>query len=178
MGYNEPNITNSDKLLTGLFRDHESAERAYQIVLSQGYEPEDVTLIMSDETRDLYFPNQDGVVSASPTALGSKALEGLGVGSAIGGTLGAVLAGALAVGSSLVLPGLGLVVAGPLAASLAGAGAGGVTGGIIGALIGTGVPNDRAQTYQEDIKAGGILIGVTPKNEEDYNNITNQWKRY
>lgn len=50
----------------------------------------------------------------------------MGIGSAIGGTIGAVAAAVAAAGTSLVFPGLGIVVAGPLAASLAGGGAGGV----------------------------------------------------
>ncbi len=62
--------------------------------------------------------------------LGNKAAEGAGVGGAIGGTVGAIAAAIAAIGTSLVLPGLGLVIAGPIAAALAGAGAGaGAAGG-------------------------------------------------
>ena len=53
-----------------------------------------------------------------------------------------------AIGTSLVIPGLGLVVAGPLAAALAGAGAGGTAGGLIGALVGHGMPEDRTKKYE------------------------------
>ena len=48
----------------------------------------------------------------------SHAADGLGIGSAIGGTVGAVLAAIAAVGTSIVIPGLGLFVAGPIAAAL------------------------------------------------------------
>ena len=78
-----------------------------------------------------------------------------------------MLAGVAAVGTTLVLPGVGLVVAGPLAAALAGAGAGGITGGLIGALIGAGIPEERVKHYEEGIKNGGILMGVTPRSDED-----------
>jgi hypothetical protein len=66
-----------------------------------------------------------------------------------------------------VLPGLGLVVAGPLAAALAGAGAGGAAGGLIGALVGAGIPEHRAKVYDASLRAGGILIGVEAKTDEE-----------
>src|SRR6478672_3474837 len=114
------NAKNS-RMVTGLFRDRASAERAYNSVADRGYSKDDVTLMMSDDTRKRHFADTD-------TELGSKAAEGAGIGAGIGGTIGAVLAGVAAVGTSLVIPGAGLVIAGPLAAALAGAGAGGITG--------------------------------------------------
>lgn len=91
---------------------------------------------------------------------GTKAAEGFGTGSAIGGGVGAALATLFAVGTSVLVPGLGLVVAGPIAAALLGAGAGGATGGLIGALIGAGIPEQRAKDYERGINDGGILIGT------------------
>jgi len=149
------------RMVTGLFRDRESAERAYGSVSSRGYGKDDVNLMMSEEARKRHFA--DG----GDTELGDKALEGAGVGSAIGGTVGAVLAGIAAIGTSLALPGLGLIVAGPLAAALAGAGAGGLTGGLIGALVGSGIPEERAAEYERGIKEGGIVMGVPARSDED-----------
>jgi hypothetical protein len=149
--------TQPPKMLTGLFRDRDSAERAYQSLSDRGYDKKDVNLVMSDDTRKRHFA-KEGV----QTELGSKAAEGAGIGGAIGGTLGAIAAAVAAVGTSIVVPGLGLVVAGPLAAALAGAGAGGVTGGLLGALIGWGIPEERVKQYEAGIKDGGILMGVKP----------------
>ena len=109
--------TGKSRMVTGMFRDRDSAERAYQSVTSRGYGNDDVSLLMSDETRNKYFPSD----RPADTELGSKALEGTGAGAAIGGTVGGVLAALAAIGTSLVIPGLGLVIAGPLAAGLAGA---------------------------------------------------------
>ncbi len=84
--------------------------------------------------------------------------------------------GALAaIGSNILLPGLGLVVAGPLAAGLAGAGAGAATGGLIGALTGAGVPDDEADRYSKDIEEGGIYMGYKPKNEDDARYSYDRW---
>ena len=105
-------------MVTGLFPDRASAERAYQSAASRGYGKEDVNLVMSDETRKRQFATD----ASARTDLGTKAAEGAGVGGAIGGAIGAVLGAVAAVGTSIAIPGLGLVIAGPLAAGLAGAG--------------------------------------------------------
>jgi hypothetical protein len=163
------------RMLTGMFRDRESAERAYGSLSSRGYTKDDVNLLMSDETRDKYFKDDD---DAPDTELGSKALEGAGLGSAIGGTTGAVLGAIAAIGTTVALPGLGLLVAGPIAAGLAGAGAGSLTGGLIGALIGAGIPEDRAKIYDEGVRSGGIVMGVTPRSDEDAEYFENEWRTH
>ena len=136
--------TSSSKMVTGLFRDRDSAERAYNDIAARGYGRDDLNLVMSDETRKRHFLNAE----TPQTELGSKAAEGAGVGAGIGGAVGATLAAIAAIGTSLVVPGLGLVIAGPLAAGLAGAGAGGAAGGLIGALIGAGIPEERVKHYE------------------------------
>lgn len=162
----------SNSMLTGLFRDRESAERAYGSLQSRGYGKDDVNLLMTDETRKRHFSDD----TVKTTELGDKALEGAGVGSAIGGTVGAVLAAIAAIGTSVVLPGIGLVVAGPIAAALAGAGAGGLTGGLVGALVGSGIPEERAVEYEKGVKEGGIVMGVNPRTDEDAEYFENEWK--
>ena len=162
--------TGRSGMLTGMFRDRESAEKAYNSALSRGYTRDDVNVMMSDQTRDSWFSDNDD------TDLGSKAMEGAGAGSAIGGTLGAIIGGIAAIGTSVLIPGLGLVVAGPLAAALAGAGAGGLTGGLVGALIGSGIPEDRAREYEEGVKGGGMVMGINPRNDEDAAYLENDWR--
>lgn len=161
-------------MLTGLFRDRDSAERAYQVVSDRGYTKHDVNLVMSDDTRQRHFSHSHSV----ETELGNKAAEGAGVGGAVGSTIGAIAAAIAAMGTSLVLPGLGLIVAGPLAAGIAGAGAGGVTGGLIGALIGWGIPEERIKHYEAGIRDGGILMAVKPHSDEDAKYLEQQWKQH
>jgi hypothetical protein len=156
--------------LTGMFRDRDSTERAYQSLRDRGYSEDDINVIMSDETRDKWFADNPD------TELGTKALEGTGAGAAIGGTLGAIIGGIAAIGTNVLLPGLGLVVAGPLAAALVGAGAGGATGGLVGALIGWGIPEDRAKLYETGIREGGSVVGVKPRSTEDADYFENEWK--
>ena len=159
-------------MVTGLFRDRESAEHAYGSLTSRGYGKDDINLLMSEETRKKHFTD-DG----RETEMGNKALEGAGTGAAIGGVVGATLAAIAAIGTTLALPGLGLLVAGPIAAALAGAGAGGATGGLVGALIGAGIPEERVKRYEEGIKNGGIMMGVTPRSDDDAAYFEQEWKR-
>jgi uncharacterized protein YjbJ (UPF0337 family) len=161
-----------NRMLSGLFRDRDSMERAYTSLRNRGYTDDDINVMMSDDTRNSWFSDDDD------SALGSKALEGAGTGSAIGGTLGAIIGGIAAIGTNVLIPGLGLVVAGPLAAALAGAGAGGLTGGVVGALIGSGIPEEHAQYYEQGIREGGAVIGVTTRSAEDADYFENEWRNY
>lgn len=172
MGDTTGSQTKRSSMVTGLFRDRESAEQAYGSLTTRGYTKDDVNLLMSDDTRKKHFTD-DG----RETEIGNKALEGAGTGAAIGGTIGATLAAIAAIGTTLALPGLGLLIAGPIAAGLAGAGAGGATGGIIGALVGAGIPEERVKRYEEGIKNGGIVMGVTPRSDDDALYFEQEWKR-
>ena len=161
-------------ILTGMFRDRESTESAYRSLRDRGYSDDEINVMMSEDTRNKYWGEDS--VGDDDTNLGNKALEGTGIGSAIGGTLGAIIGGVAAIGTNLVLPGVGLVVAGPLAAALAGAGAGGLTGGLAGALIGWGIPEDRANLYESGVKEGGTVLGVRPRSNEDADYFENEWR--
>ena len=160
----------SEMMVTGLFPDRASAERAYETAASRGYTKDDVNLVMSDATRKQFAT--EGPVK---TELGTKAAEGAGVGGAIGGTVGAVLGAIAAVGTSIAIPGLGLVIAGPLAAGLAGAGAGALGGGVIGALVGWGIPEAHAKRYEAGVKSGGIVMGVRPRSDDDGAYLQREW---
>lgn len=157
------------RMMTGLFRDRESAEGAYRSLSSRGYGKDDVNLLMSDDTRKKHFTDGD-------TELGTKAWEDAGKGAAIGGGVGATLAAIAAIGTTLALPGIGLLIAGPIAAALAGGGAGALTGGLIGALVGHGIPEDRAKEYDKGIREGGIVMGVNPRNDEDADYFEKEWR--
>jgi hypothetical protein len=168
--------TSNPNFLTGSFRDWDSAERAYNRLRDRGYTDEEINIIMSDKTRKKYF-DQTGDDNKK-SEFGNKAKEGAGTGSAIGGAVGAAAGIIAALGTSLVIPGLGMVIAGPIAAGLAGAGAGGVTGGIVGALIGAGIPKERAEIHEKEIQDGDIIMGVTPRSDEDAEFLEEDWSSY
>lgn len=166
------NNSPENRVLTGMFRDRESTENAYNTLHERGYSKEDINLVMSDKTRKTHYTEE----AAEATEIGTKAAEHAGKGSAIGGTIGAIVGVVAAIGTSVVIPGLGILIAGPIAAGLAGAGAGGLTGGIIGALVGSGIPEARAKLYESGIKEGNVVISVKPKNNEDAKYLENNWR--
>ena len=162
-------VTTESEYLTGIFRDRASAERAYDALVRHGYTHEEINVIMSEETRKRYFTGKPET--------GSKAAEGGLAGAAVGGAAGAI-AGALALAGTLAIPGIGIVLAGPLAAALAGLGAGAATGGLVGALIGSGIPEEHAKTYEMDVKTGNILLSVRPRSDRDAHYIEDVLREY
>jgi len=129
-------------LVAGLVKTGFEADSAVQHLLDLAYAREDISLIMSDETLHRHF-----------------AMEGMSrpmCGSGIGGALVTAIAAITAVGTSVTVPGLGLVMAGPLAATLAN----GLRGGIISALVRVGIPEYRARIYELGLSTGLILVGV------------------
>ena len=164
-------MTSERPLMTGLFPDRESAEHGFNSLADRGHSKDDINVVMSEDTKKRHF-----LAEGAETELGNKAAEGAGVGGAIGGTLGAIAAVIAAVGTTIALPGLGLVIAGPLAAAIAGAGAGAATGGVVGALVGWNMPEERVKRYDEGLRNGGILMGVRPRNDEDAAHLENAWK--
>ena len=158
-----PTLTKS-KFFAKDYADYDSAMSAYDKLKTRGYSDSEIALIMSEETKNKYHNTEN-----HPERLdhANKTMESSGIGSAIGGVVGASAAAIAAIGTSLLIPGLGLVVAGPIAAALAGAGAGGLSGGLVGALVGAGMNESEAKHYDEKVKSGNIVVGVTPKSEED-----------
>lgn len=150
-------------MVVGVFRDRVAAQQCYDVLITRGFHDADINVMMSEQTRTLYGnETQARPAFAQRPSQGThtKAAEGMGIGGAVGTVVGGSIAAIVAVGTSLVLPGLNLVVAGPLAAALAGGGAGAVTGGLLGGLIGLGIPEEGVEVYHEALRAGGTVLGV------------------
>jgi hypothetical protein len=160
--------------LTASFKDLDSAELAYNRLREKGYSDDEINIIMSEDSMKKYFKEDKN----KETKFGNKAKEGAGTGAAVGSVIGATAGIIAAIGTSVLIPGLGIVIAGPLAAGLAGAGAGGITGGIVGALVGAGIPKERAHKYEQGIKDGEVVLAVEVRNQEDADYFENEWRDY
>ena len=136
-------------LITGLFDTEAAAENAVAQIKQLGYNQNEISIIMKDRAAAAEMAHETG----------SRTMEGAGKGAMVGGTVGAVLAGLLAVGT-VTIPGVGLLAAGPLAAMLAGAGAGGAAGSLIGWMASAGIPDDVAPYYERGLSDGGIVVAV------------------
>lgn len=158
--------SSKEKIVTAVFRNPTDAQTAYEQLLSKGYPVKEISVLMSDSTRQ-----QIGTDRPVTSEAGSYAVEGMGVGGAIGTAVGATIAAIAAVGTSLALPGLGLVIAGPIAAALAGGGAGAVAGGLVGTLVGYGIPEPDAEAYHDALRKGGVVMGVVPRDSTQADEI-------
>ena len=156
-------MADKKQMVSAVFRDRVNAERAFDRLRAMGYTDSEINVLMSDKTRSTYYSG----ANKEKLSAGSHAAEGAAVGGAVGTAVGATLAAVAAAGSSMVIPGLGFLVYGPLAAALAGAGAGAVTGGIVGALVGWGIPEDNARAYEEALRQGGIVLGVLARTSDE-----------
>ena len=160
--------------ITSVFQTREAAQKAYDELINRGYAADDITVIISGDMQTLHLA-EDTRDPKTEEDTGHKTLEKAGLGTAIGGTAGAVAGAIAAIGTAVIVPGLGIAVAGPILASLTGAGAGGIAGGIIGALVGSGIPKHHAEHYEKSLKDGGIIIGFKPKTVEDRMEIITVW---
>jgi len=137
------------KTITAVFKTHAEADAALRTLDQAGFTKEQVTLLVTEETRGKHF----GIDEHTKTG------EGAATGAAIGGLAGAIYMG-LATAGALVVPGLNIVVYGTLIGALVGLGAGGATGGLVGALVGLEIPEHEAKLYEDAIRNGAILIAV------------------
>jgi hypothetical protein len=141
----------------GIYKDRATAETAVDRLLAGGFSNDDVSVLMADSSGSKDFATEKNTKAPEGTT------TGVGVGGAVGGTLG-LLAGI----GALAIPGVGpLIAAGPIMAGLAGLGIGGAVGGLVGALVGMGIPEYEAKRYEGRVKDGGILLSVHCNTSEE-----------
>lgn len=158
-------------VVCAVFADRDLADKAWNAAIARGYTPADISVVMSDEARRKHY------LVARPPA-GDKSLKGVGAGGLIGSAVGAVAAVLATTATSLIIPGLGIVIAGPLVALLAGAGAGGAVGGLVGALIGMGIPEKRVTLIEDHVRRGRIVLTIKARNLADAELIARDWSAY
>jgi heat induced stress protein YflT len=140
----------------GIFKSRARAESAIDLLLSEGFRSDDVSVLAPDQQTTKQLASEKNTKAPEGTAVGASA------GGAVGGTLG-LLAGI----GALAIPGLGpFIAAGPIMGALAGLGVGAAAGGLIGALVGMGIPEYEAKRYEGRVKNGGILVSVHCDNSE------------
>ena len=161
-----------------VFDTPEKAEQAYDQLLEMGYTQDEINVLMSAETQKLFKSGNPVAANAAgaevPHAT-EKVLGGAGAISAAGALSGAIAG----VGASIIVPGLGVLVAGPLAAL--GAGLGAALGAIYGIpfseMAGNEIAKNENETanYQTRINEGKILLSVEPHSQEDREKIQRAW---
>lgn len=137
----------------GVFQERSNAERAVEEIREKGFGEEDISILAREDRlkENGEEGDREGVIN-----------QDLTTGVTTGGVLGG-LTGLLAGAGALTIPGVGPILAvGPIAAGLTGLAA----GGIVGSLVDLGIPRERSQHFQEEVRQGGILAVIESENEE------------
>jgi len=134
----------------GVFEDRAHAQQAVNELRRLGFHENEIGVVA-----------REGEDIAGATEVGSKgshAATGAAAGAATGAGMGALWGLGIAAG---ILPAIGPAIAGgTLAAILASAATGAAVAGVAGALIGLGIPEDEAHYYEDEFKAGRIIVTV------------------
>lgn len=143
----------AERTVIGVFRSREQAEKALEELNREGFSENEISMVARDERKG--EGGRDRGRGRQQRGAGfddQDVSEGVATGGAVGG-----VGGLLASAGALAVPGVGPVLAlGPLAATLSGAVAGGVAGG----LIDWGIPEERGQYFEEEVRKGRVLAAV------------------
>lgn len=155
----------------GVFKNVADVNSALKTLESNGYDKDDISVLASKNsvnTEEIDFDN--------------NVVEGAKDVAVKGGLIGGLVGLLVGVGA-LTIPGIGLLfITGPIASALGVTGVAGTTlsgaltgslvGGLAGALKELGADDEMAVSYEQDIKAGNIVVGVEA-DDEDTDNVVN-----
>ena len=168
-------------MVTGLFKDKDSAELAFQSVVDLGYDKDDINVVMSDKVHQRYLrahnltTDDSGATDLEEAAAADAHYSANETwGGPVGGTVGTIAPVIAAVGV-LLIPGFG-IAAGPVAIALAASAATGVAIGLMAVLVNWGIPDSRVKQYELGLRAGGILLGVKARSDADALQIEQRWR--
>lgn len=130
--------------VTALYRGAEEARRAVDALVEAGFPGEDVSVLLLDRGRveEAEVDQRTAIPATLPIGAAAGALAGT------------------AVAVSGVLPGIGLLAAGPVLGLLQGLVAGTAAGSLLGTLLGLGWWKTEAEIPEDALHAGGVLVGI------------------
>ncbi|MFE1747886.1 general stress protein [Coleofasciculus sp. H7-2] len=148
------------KRAVGAFISRRDTEDALHELSNSGFPMSKVSVV----ARDADPQDQIAGVEMSDRVEDNNVDESATTGALAGGALGGLTGLLLGLGV-LAIPGVGpILLAGAtataIATTLAGGGIGAAAGGLIGALLGLGIPEDRAQVYNNLVARGDYLVMV------------------
>jgi uncharacterized membrane protein len=135
--------------ILGIFDDSTAAQRAVETLRTSPLKLDDVSIVARATDSTAATGNSDDVSAGQ------------------GATVGAVWGGLVGL-AALLIPGVGPFIAfGALGAALTGVVTGAVVGGISAALIDfSGIPEDEARSYEQQVHAGKTLVAVKARDED------------
>ena len=142
-----------EKTVIGVFTSRGQAEKAVHELRNAGYDRE-ISIVAKDEAHVRDKGTEVGRHDENSVMFGNSG--SVATGAVSGGVIGGLAGFALGAGA-LAIPGLGAVIAaGPIAGLLSGA----ATGGIAGGLVDWGIPKDRGEFYEGEVREGNIVATI------------------
>jgi hypothetical protein len=135
--------------VVGVYETEVQAIEAVEQLKNKGYTIDEVSIMAKDPQK----------LTETAEEISPSTKDGMIAGAAAGGAIG--LTGLFLGLSALAVPGIGpIIAAGPIISTLGGAAAGAASGagGIKNALIETGISEEEAERYTDDVKDGKILV--------------------
>jgi uncharacterized protein YcfJ len=146
---------NAMKTTAAIFASRADAERAAHSLIALGVAPEHITVLSPGA-----HP-RDAVVTDEGEAQGT----GAAIGAVVGGATGAAIGMPLGAAMSLVVPGVGPVIAlGLIGAALFGAG-GAAVGSALETTLSQGVPRDDVFIYEDALRRGRSVVVLLTEDE-------------
>lgn len=161
LSYNAPGT------VSGVFFTKKDADRAYNSLIRRGHTPDDISVLMSDETLNVYENPSQGNAGAKDDQEHNSAID----------KAKNVLSEAIiSITTMISLPGLGIAISNTLLRKIHGPDAETQKAGSIGEVIGSRIPDEHTNFYGDSMKEGGIIISVDPRNLEEKRAIVKDFK--
>jgi len=136
----------SSRIVTAFFDGPAHAECAIQMAATRGYGKDELSVLMSNDTRDKCL-SLGFVSNHTPLNFGA-----------------------------FTTPGVNLAAWGPIAATIPGASLDDSMGSLIWLLVERGVPYRRARAYASAMEMGCVFLEICPRSDDDVEYFTHAWQ--
>jgi len=157
------------KILSAVFPDQESVDKAFYMVTLKGYTKYELNIIMLESIRKK-------IITANEKIAGEAISKKPGKSSLRAAPLGAHNSIEALLSTSTSLPGTKVQLVGSVSLSLADSGSN--SGGLLSILLGLEISEADAIAYDLAIQSGKIVMTVLPRNQLDRAYIKKQWIDY
>ncbi len=140
-----------NRVVVGVFADRAQAYQAINDLHQAGFREEQIGFIGREEL-DAAAEDTQPIALLPEHEVEKGTNTGMVAGGVVGGLAGAAV--------SLLIPGLGLALAGGILATVGGAAVGAAAGGLIGSLVEIGIPEEEARHYNDEVYSGRTIVIV------------------
>lgn len=150
-------MNNKERLVLS-FQSYNEANDYYESLHDLGYSKDDVSILMTDQTRDS-IPEYLSIKESE------SVMKDVWTGAATWWTIWWIIWAIVALGTSVIFPVSGVVIAWPLLWVLTWAGAWWIVGWLVWALTNIWLNNDEAEKFSEKIQNWEIVLVIEVKDE-------------